>query len=46
MLGRNSMGEYTFNALCFQNVGPKIDTLAYLVGLVDSDKHAAEDPQM
>lgn len=36
--------EYTFEALCLQNKGPKIKTLAYTVGLVDSEKHIAADP--
>ena len=37
--------EYTFEALCLKNVGPKINTLAYVVGLVDSPTHKAGNPE-
>jgi hypothetical protein len=39
-----NIGEYTFEALCLKNVGPKIETLAYVVGLVDSEQHVAGIP--
>jgi hypothetical protein len=39
-----NVDDFTFEALCLENIGPKIDTLAYLVGLVDSVKHPAGNP--
>lgn len=36
--------DYTFDALCLKNKSPVIDTLAYVIGLVDSEKHGAGDP--
>lgn len=36
--------EYTFEALCLKNVSPKIETLAYVIGLVDSEQHVAGIP--
>jgi hypothetical protein len=36
--------DYTFEALCLDNGSPVIDTLAYVVGLVDSENHAAANP--
>jgi hypothetical protein len=36
--------EYTFEALCLHTVSEEVDTLAYLIGLVDSEKHVAGNP--
>jgi len=40
------INEFTFEALCLENRGIHIDTLAYVVGLVDSEKHVAGDPKI
>jgi hypothetical protein len=41
-----NIADFTFEALCLHNKGPKIDTLAYLVGLVNSVKHPAGNPDI
>jgi len=38
--------DYSFEALCLKNIGGKINTLAYLVGLVDSASHKAGNPEI
>ena len=40
-----NVNDFTFEALCLTDIGPKNNTLAYLVGLVDSTKHPAGDPK-
>jgi hypothetical protein len=40
----HNLEDYSFDALCGKNVGAKINTLAYLIGLVDSYRHPAGDP--
>ncbi len=39
-----NINDFTFDALCLHDKGPEINTLAYLIGLVDSEKHVAGDP--
>lgn len=44
MVEKYNIDDYSFEALCLSNAGPKIRTLGYLVGLVDSEKHVCENP--
>jgi len=39
-----NVDDFTFEALCLPIIGDKINTLAYVVGLVDSVTHPAGDP--
>ncbi len=44
-MGDYDINDFTFDALCGNFKSPKIDTLAYLVGLVDLEIHVMADPK-